>query len=617
MLLEEKLKQVPTSPGVYIFKGKRGNVLYVGKAASLRDRVRSYFGQSDGSLKVSLIRQNIADLEWIVTDSETEALILELNLIKKYKPPYNIRMRDDKHYPFVKITLDEPFPRIMVVRRIKKDGARYFGPYADSKSLKEVLRLLRKNFQIRQCNLPLTGEEHLRPCLFYHIGQCLAPCTGEVSKERYMEAVNEVITFLEGHSEELREKLWNRMMEEAEKLNFEQAARLRDRIRALDRVIDKQKVVFTEPVDEDVISFAEEFDIIGAQVFMVRAGRLIGGRHFLLQGVEGESKEEITSSFIRQYYQGELPPPVIIVEDVPEDAELISRWLSERKHREVVIRKPLGEAEEELVEMARRNANIALRVKLEEGEMKKRKAMESLEALRLALGLEEIPRRIEGYDISHLGGNQAVGSMVVFEDGEPQKSKYRKFNIKYTEKLPDDYAMMKEVLRRRILRGKKGDKKFLPFPDLIVIDGGKGHLSSALEVLFEENVLPPTIGLAKRLEEIYLPDASQPLLLPSDSKALHLLQRIRNEAHRFALTQHRGRREKAAFMSALEQVQGIGKKRRKMLLDVFGTLDELKKASPDKIARLAGVPLKVAERLLEVLNQETTEVKDNQGNSDD
>lgn len=604
MALEEKLKQVPTSPGVYIFKGKRGNVLYVGKAASLRDRVRSYFGQYDGSLKVSLIRQNIADLEWIVTDSETEALILELNLIKKYKPPYNIRMRDDKHYPFVKITLNEPFPRIVIVRRIRQDGARYFGPYADSKSLKEVLRLLRKNFQIRQCNLPLTGEENIRPCLFYHIGQCLAPCSGAVSRERYMEAVNEVITFLEGHSEELREKLWNRMMEEAEKLNFEQAAKLRDRIRALDRVIDKQKVVFTEPVDEDVISFAQAEDVIGAQVFMVRAGRLIGGRHFLLQGAEGESREEITSSFIQQYYQGELPPPLIIVEDVPEDAQLISRWLSERKHRDVVIRKAENEEEKELVEMARRNATIALRAKLEEGEMKRRRAMESLEALRLALNLDRIPRRIEGYDISHLGGNQAVGSMVVFEDGEPQKSKYRKFNIKYTEKLPDDYAMMKETLRRRILRGKKGDEKFLPFPDLIVIDGGKGHLSSALEVLFEENILPPTIGLAKRLEEIYLPDSPQPLRLPEDSKALHLLQRIRNEAHRFAITQHRGRREKAAFMSALEQVEGIGKKRRKMLLDVFGSLEELKKASPDKIARLAGVPLKVAERLLEVLNKE-------------
>ncbi len=607
MPLEEKLKQVPTSPGVYIFKGKGGNVLYVGKAASLRDRVRSYFTSYEFHPKTSRLRQLIHDLEWIATDSETEALILELNLIKKFKPPFNIRLRDDKHYPFIKITTNEPFPRIVVVRRIGKDDARYFGPYADSKSLREVLRLLRKNFQIRQCRLPLTGEERLRPCLFHAIGQCLAPCTGGVSRERYMQAVDEVIKFLEGHCEALREELWNRMMEEAEKLNFEYAAKLRDRIRALDRVIDKQKVVFTYPKDEDVISLVQEMDIVGAQVFMVRAGRLVGGRHFLLQGAEGEERGEIVSSFIRQYYQGDLPPPEIIVQEVPADRELIEAWLKERKRRGVRIREAEGEEERELVEMAERNARIALQVKLEEGEMKRRRALESLEALRLALDLDNLPVRIEAYDISHLGGQQAVGSMVVFEQGEPQKSKYRKFNIKYTDKIPDDYAMMKEVLRRRILKGKKGDEKFLPFPDLIVIDGGKGHLSSALEVLFEENLLLPAIGLAKRLEEIYLPTQSQPLRLPETSKALHLLQRIRNEAHRFAITGHRGKREKMAFLSALEQVEGIGKKRRKMLLDVFGTLEAIRKASPDKIARLAGVPLKVAERLLEVLNKEGIE----------
>jgi len=611
--LEEKLQLVPDKPGVYLFYGSEGEVIYVGKAASLKNRVRSYFRSSQNhSPKVLSMVKSVEDLEYIVTDNEVEALILEFNLIKKYRPKYNVMFRDDKSYPYLKITLNEEWPGIEITRNVVQDGSRYFGPYTSAGALHETLRLLRRLFPIRTCR-GSSYKKRERPCLNAHIKRCLAPCSGRVDAEKYREMINELILFLEGKQESLISRLEEKMLKASENLEFEKAAEIRDQIRSIKAVLEKQKIVSPGGEDQDVIAMAKGKDETCVQVFFVREGKLIGREHFFLDGTEGMPEEEIMSVFLKQYYSRatEIPHTVLLSHNT-EDKEVIEKWLKEKRGKKVTLKVPLRGPKKDLVEMVAQNALMELKEHEREQSKKIAETEEALLQLKEYLDLNQLPLRIEGYDVSNISGTNNVGVMVVFENGVPQKRHYRRFKINSTSG-PDDYQSMRELIYRRFKRAEsaeksgteiagEGDIGFSTLPDLVVIDGGKGQLKSAREVMRSLGVEDiPTFALAKKREELFKEGRKDPYILPRNSQALFLLQRIRDEAHRFAVTYHRRLRGKQMSRSVLDEVPGIGPKRKKALLRKYGSVEGIRKASVEELAQVEGMNKSAAEKLLEYL----------------
>lgn len=586
-LVEEKLKLLPDSPGVYLMKDARGKIIYVGKAVVLKNRVRQYFQRNKGHTpKVRAMVEKIADFETIMTGSEVEALILECNLIKKHRPRYNISLKDDKSYPYVKVTLQEEFPRVFVTRRILKDGARYFGPYTNAMAVHESLKLLRRLFPLRSCRQ--MGE---RPCLEYHIKRCIAPCTGNVDREEYDAMIRAVLLFLEGRTEDVERELSARMQAAAESYHFELAARLRDQLAAVRQVAEKQNIV-TGAGDQDAVGMARSDIGVCVQIFFIRAGKMLGREHFLLQGSEEESDEALLTAFLQQYYhQAAFVPREVLLPMELEETALLSEWLSEKKGGKVQIFVPQRGSKRDIVNMAEGNAEKYLRDEAERVKQANAQTLGAVEELGHYLGLRELPNRMECFDISHNQGSETVASMVVFEGGLPKKSDYRRFKIRSAEGKPDDFKSMREVTTRRY--GKLAEEEL---PDLIVIDGGKGQLSSALEIIRGAGHLKvPVVGLAKQFELIFVEGSSDPVVLPRHSQALYLIQRIRDEAHRFAITYHRKLRGKRNLVSVLDHIDGIGPKRRKMLWSHFGNLNRIKAASVEELAAVEGMNLPAAE----------------------
>lgn len=587
--LETNLKNLPTSPGVYQFLNKNGKVIYVGKAKNLKNRVRSYFQENPGSAKTVALVSKIEDFQLVVTDSELEALILENNLIKQLKPRYNVNLKDDKSFPFIKVT-NELFPRIYPTRSVYNDGSKYFGPYTDVRSMKASLGMINKIFKIRSCKLDLTEEninaKKFKVCLDYHIKKCDGPCENLISAKAYNEMVDEVIKLLKGKTDDLIKDLKSKMQKSVDNLEFEKAAELRDKIDQLSSISSKQKIVSDDFDDRDIISIAYEGKDSTCAVFNIRDGKLIGKKQLKLSIEEGEDIEEIYSSAIKYYY-GELTeiPKEIVLEVKPNDEEVLIEWLRTKSEKKVKIIVPQRGDLKSLIKMCKENAILQLK----EIQLQKMKNLGnvsySVSALQRDLRLKTLPRKIECFDISNLQGTDSVASMVVFEDGKPKKSLYRKFIIKTVEG-PDDFSSMREVIERRYSRLQEEHQAL---PDLIMVDGGKGQLSSAVEILdnlgFKDYNI---IGLAKRLEEVFFPNNSDPELIPKTSSGLKLLQQVRDEAHRFAITFHRERRSKRIIKSELTDIKGIGTKTAKLLLEKFGSLESLKKSTQQELEEVVG-----------------------------
>ncbi|MCU0344567.1 MAG: excinuclease ABC subunit UvrC [Ignavibacterium sp.] len=587
--LQANLKNLPSSPGVYQFLNKNGKVIYVGKAKNLKNRVRSYFQEDPGSAKTVAMVSKIDDLQLVVTDSELEALILENNLIKQLKPRYNVNLKDDKSFPFIKVT-NELFPRIYPTRSVYNDGSKYFGPYTDVRSMRASLGMINKIFRIRSCKLDLNDKNirngKFKVCLDYHIKKCDGPCENLITAKAYNEMVDEVIKLLKGKTDDLIKDLKSRMQTTVKNLEFEKAAELRDKIDQISSITSKQKIVSDDFEDRDIISIAYEGKDSTCAVFNIRDGKLISKKQLKLSIEEGEEIEEIYSAAIKYYY-GDLTeiPKEIVLEVKPNDDETLVEWLRSRSNKKVKIIVPQRGDLKSLIKMCKENAILQLK----EIQLQKMKNLGnvsySVSALQRDLRLKTLPRKIECFDISNLQGTDTVASMVVFEDGKPKKSLYRKFIIKTVEG-PDDFSSMREVIERRYTRLHDEHQ---PLPDLIMVDGGKGQLSSAVEILnnlgFSDYNI---IGLAKRLEEVFLPDKSDPELIPKTSSGLKLLQQVRDEAHRFAITFHRDRRSKRIIKSELTEIKGIGTETAKILLEKFGSLDSIKKASQAQIEEIIG-----------------------------
>jgi len=605
--IDVKRSELPASPGVYLMKDAEGEVIYVGKAASLRSRVGSYFQSPEGmAARTRALVADIADFEVIQTQTEAEAFIVEDSLIKRHQPRYNVRLRDDKRYPYLMIT-DEAFPRVLVVRRRSKKGARYFGPYTNVKSMRSTLKLAQKLFPIRTCTLDLPLSTPRRPCLNYHIGRCSAPCAELVSQEEYSEAVDGAAMLFEGRVTGLVRRMTREMKTAAEAQVYEKAAGLRDRIDALTRSLERQSVSLSDLVDRDAVGLAVEGDRACAQVFLVRGGRVSGRETFHLRAPADPEEGEILAAFLSQYYANatSVPKEILLPADI-EEPDRIADWLSSVRGNRVAVRTPQRGEKKHLIDLVSKNARYALKRSKKEDVIRKETSGTLLE-LAEVLSLSGFPQRIEAYDISNTSGEQSTGSMVVFEDGRPRRDAYRRFRIHISGK-PDDYAMMAEVLRRRFRRGlaEMNDPtvtqgKFSDLPDLILIDGGKGQLSVGVSVLKDLNIEGiDALGLAKKQEEIFLPGSPDPILLPETSDALLLLRRIRDEAHRFAVTYHRKLRTKRSLSSVLDEIPGIGPKRKSLLMKRFGSIRLLAKASVEEIVA-AGMPTKLAARLLERL----------------
>lgn len=609
--IDEELKKLPDNPGVYIMKDDYGEIIYVGKAISLKNRVRQYFQSSRSSTpKVNALVKNISEFEYIIVDNEIEALILESNLIKKHKPKYNVLLRDDKSYPYIKVTTNEKYPRVIKTRRVLKDGAKYFGPYPSGYAVNDTLEIIRNLYPIRTCNLKLDGTRVIdRPCLNYYIERCLAPCQGNVDEKQYREMINEIIMFLNGKEDKLVELIEEKMVEASKKMDFENAAKYRDQINSLKLILEKQKIVSTNIVDQDVIGMARGIEEVCVQVFFIRSGKVVGREHFILYDVEHLERSEVLSSFIKQFYLGTAyVPKEVFVEEEFEDMEVVSKWLSEKRGSKVSIRIPKRGEKSKLMEMVRNNALNTLN---QYSEANKRKAMEredSLEELAELLDLEHIPYRIEAFDISNIQGVEPVGSMVVFEDGKEKKSDYRRFKIRTVEG-PDDYGSMKEIIERRFKRGLKEKvfmkenqievKGFSNFPDLIMIDGGKGQVNVTKAVLLELDLDVPVCGLVKddyHNTRGIIYDNNE-IELPKDSSTFRFITRIQDEAHRFAISYHRSLRSKKMFKSDLDNIKGIGNVRKKSLLKALGSIEGIKNASIDELSKVDGMNRAVAEEV--------------------
>ncbi len=604
--LTERLAALPDQPGVYLMKDGAGRVLYVGKATSLRARVRQYFqaGHTDSPRILHLISK-IRDVETVVCANEVEALILEATLIKRHHPWYNVRMADDKAYPYIKLT-HESYPRIVMTRKVARDGARYFGPYPyhEPKLVGRTIRLIRRLFKLRTCNLEITHDLP-RPCLDYYIGQCSAPCVAwGATAPQYADQVRQAAAFLEGKQESLLRDLRAQMEAAAEAEDFERAAQLRDQLRGIEALGERQRIVSTGEEDRDILALAQEGDDGSVQVFFVRGGRLVGQEHFMLQGTRGVSPAETLAAFLTQFYEASsAPPPEILVPEPIPDREVIERWLSDRRGGRVAVVQPQRGERSRLVAMARENAALHLaQEKARRGE----RAGPGLRELQEILRLEAPPFRIECYDISNFQGGESVASLVVAEGGRIKKRDYRRFRMKYSEG-PDDVAMMREVLSRRFAQARQEQErldrdepipvKWAALPDLIVLDGGRGQLAAARDVLFEYNQSIPVIALAKQQELIYVPDLSEPRALPRDSQALQLLQRLRDEAHRFANAYHQKLRERRIVFSALDEIPGVGERRKRALIRHFGSVRNVRSATVEEIASVEGIGPAVAERI--------------------
>ncbi len=667
--LAQTLAQIPDATGIYMMVDAGGQVLYIGKALSLRSRVRSYFQESAAHhVRTQAMVEHVADVRSIVVSNEVEALILEANLIKRYQPPYNVRLRDDKRYPYLKVT-NEPFPRVVFTRVVKDDGARYFGPYTNAHGLRELIDLIRLVFPLRTCREPIDGRRR-RPCLQYHIKRCLAPCVGYQSREEYESMIEEVVLFLEGKQESLLGRLQNEMIGAAQQYSFEAAARIRDRIVAVRRVTENQKVVWRSRLDMDLIGLARAQGQACMQVFIVRGGKLIGQEHFILDGVNEQADGILFSEFLKQFYtartagapqtpgvsalahlraardnQAPVPqsrrarasatavPKEILLGALPDDASVIESWLTEVRYMQgergarVRVLVPRRGERARYLELVRKNAEQNLKAFLAHQEVQETAQARSLTELADALELPEAPHRIECYDVSNIQGTHPVSSMVVFVEGRARKSEYRKFKIQY-DKGPNDFAMMQETLRRRLrylrartdrdVRERRGagdvsdelqlelaaKEKFGKKPDLLLIDGGKGQLSAAFEVLEEMDMTGISIaGLAKEHEWLYVPGHPEPIVLPPNSAALHLVMRIRDEAHRFAVTYHRTRRARAMTRSAVDTLRGVGPVRKKRLLTAFGSPAAIRRASVDEIAAVKGMTPALAAQVKAALEE--------------
>jgi excinuclease ABC subunit C len=607
----EQLKTLPAKPGVYLFRDGRGEVLYVGKAKSLRSRVRSYFQKTtDGRAQIALLPERVADLEVIVTGSEVEALHLEQNLVKRHRPPFNVRLRDDKSFPYIAVTVEDEYPRVMFTRERHRRGVWYFGPYANAKKVRETLDVLNRVFPYRPCEGPKPGRHSGIPCLDYHIDRCLAPCVGYVSKEDYRAIIDRVIEFLSGDVKPIQRELERQMQEAARDERFEDAARYRNRLFSVQHLVERQSVERQSVGNVDVIGFAGEGDRAVVQIFPLRGGRMIDRYSFHLENVGGQDLTTVVESFCLEYY-GSAPsvPPQIVVPRDTGDLEALAELLSEKRGARVEVRTAERGEKRRLQQLADENARHALVTEQAATDQKRARRVEALEELREALNLESLPIRIECYDISHAMGQDPVGSMVVFQDAQPRKADYRKFGIKTAGDDPDDFAAMAEVIARRFARlsdgtGETHDASFAATPNLVVIDGGKGQLSAALAAM-QAYDLPrvAVIALAKRIEEVYVPGRSEPIVLSRHNPGLQLLQRIRDEAHRFALDFHRQRREARGFGSIFDDLDGVGPARRRALLNHFGSVDELLGATQEELEGVPGVPAKTARRIYAQLHR--------------
>ncbi len=626
-----RLKALPPKPGVYIMRDERGDVIYVGKAASLRNRVRNYFGAPHSlEPKTRALVEDIADFEYIVTGSAQEALHLEATLVKRHQPFFNIRLKDDKHYPYLRIDVQNDWPRVEIARRVLNDGARYFGPYASASSVRTTLSIVKKLFPWRSCTKAITGTDP-RPCLDYFIHRCIAPCTGYCSKEEYDEVIRQTVLFLEGKTGEVVKSLKGQMSAAAEALDYERAALLRDQVQAIERVAEKQLVDRVRSTDEDVFGLARDTLADGktgseacVQVFFIRGRQMVGRDFFTLDGTAGESDAEVLGSFLKQFYESAVyvPKSVVVPFAVPE-SQLIAEWLSEKRGSKVSIVLAQRGARKRMVDLAAENARESLDMLRVRWLADSSKTESALTQLQDELGLPSVPRRIECYDISNIQGTNSVASMVVFIDGHPRPQEYRRFRIK-TVQGANDFASMAEVLRRRFKRSapagngaaapetppealaSEGDDESLEgwaaIPDLVIVDGGKGQLSAALDVMRDlglESV--PLAGLAKQNEELFVKDLSEPIVLPRTSQALYLVQRIRDEAHRFAIQYHRKVRSKTGMESALDSVPGVGPKRKRALLRKFGSLKAIREAPLEEIAATVGFTSSLAAKVKEYL----------------
>lgn len=589
-ILETKLANLPSDPGVYQFKNAKGRIIYVGKAKALKNRVRSYFQSNVPNLRTQIMVRQIADVELIITSNEIEALVLENNLIKELKPRYNVNLKDDKSFPFIKVT-KEMFPRIYPTRTVRRDGSRYFGPYTDVKSMRASLRLINQIFKIRSCKLDITQEAidagKFKICLDYHIKKCDGPCEGLVSEEDYKTMVQQVIKMLSGRTDELIKEMKADMQTAAEQMEFEKAAEMRDRISQLESFSERQKIVTNDFGDRDVVAVAYEGKDATCSLFNVRSGKLVGKKQFRVSVHEGEELPTIYAAVLKQYYTDYIDiPGELVIETEPEDAEVILEWLAEKASHKVKLTVPQRGNLKQLVKLSKENATLQLK-EIQLQKMKKEGDIPyTLAALKRDLRLPRPPRHIECFDISNLQSSDIVASMVMFGDAKPKKSNYRKYIINDTVRGPDDFASMNEVVYRRYKRIKEEDGKF---PDLIMIDGGKGQLSAAVKALKKLEITDyQIIGLAKRLEEVFLPGESDPVIIPKTSSSLKLLQQVRDEAHRFAVTFHRQRRSRRTISTELTEIKGIGPKISEKLLKEIGSLKKIKEADEKQLAELVG-----------------------------
>jgi len=619
--IQHILSSLPMKPGCYLMKDKDGRIIYVGKAKKLRNRVRSYFNSSaENSPKTMRLRENIVDIEIIITETEVQALITEETLIKRHQPFYNINLKDDKHYPYIKINWQDPYPKVETTRRILKDGSRYFGPYAAMWAVQNTLRTLRRAFPYLTCDRVITGHDE-RPCLFYDIKLCNGPCIGAVNKEEYRAMISELMDVLSGRSEPVIKRITNEMNQAAENLQFERAALLRDQLKAIEYITQRHKAVNPSMTDHDVIALARDKNDAAVQILFIRNGKLVGSDVRMLSGAEDEPDSEVLEQFLTQFYAGaaEIPSEIMLPNEV-EGARIIEQWLKDKRSgQKVAITVPQRGNKRDLIKMAQENASEGLRMIREQWEADTHKQEEALAALQRELGLENPPNRIECFDISTTQGTAIVAARVVFVQGAPRKSEYRRFNIKtVSHSGPDDYQSMREALTRRFNRWKgtlddptqlapgaaDHDETWRLLPDLLIIDGGKGQLGIAVEVLTEFGLMErvPVVALAKQFEEIYFPHNPVPLVLNRRSPALYLVQRVRDEAHRYGITTHRNQRTKLGMMSRLEQIPGIGPKRRKALLKAFGnSIDAVKNASLEDLMQVKGVTQEIAVSLKELL----------------
>lgn len=610
--IQEELKKLPGKPGVYLMHDERDAIIYVGKAISLKNRVRQYFQSSrNKGAKIEQMVTHISRFEYIVTDSELEALVLECNLIKEHRPKYNTMLMDDKSYPFIKVTVNEPFPRVMLARQMKKDKAKYFGPYTSAGAVKDTIELIRKLYHIRSCNRSLPkdiGKE--RPCLNYHIHQCQAPCQGYISQEEYRKSIDEVVRFLNGHYDLVLKELEEKMMAASDSLEFEKAIEYRELLTSVQKVAQKQKITDTAGDDRDIIAMASKGEDAVVQVFFIRSGRLIGRDHFYLKSAENDTEGEILSSFIKQFYAGTpyIPAELMLPEEI-EDQDIIEEWLTARRERRVHLRIPKKGTKEKLVELAQKNAQMVLkndreRLKREEG-----RTIGAVKELEKILGLKGIIR-MEAYDISNTNGFDSVGSMVVYEHGKPKRNDYRKFKIK-TVQGPDDYASMNEVLTRRFGHGLREQQEesetggFQIFPDLIMMDGGRGQVNIALEVLEKLHLHIPVCGMVKddnhRTRGLYFNNTELPI--DRNSECFRLITRIQDEAHRFAITFHRQLRSKGQVHSVLDDIPGVGPARRKDLMRCFENIDAIRNATVEELKELPSMNEKSAQEVYKFFHQ--------------